>query len=166
MNTTNQKQITVKKGAVIEDNFCEKHTVQEDFEATVITKQDDYYVCHNTMFKSGLEKSLGAIGQSIFVHQSDTISKPDGYNGVDGDYGELDFYIENQPILTEEEQQEQLDIPVVSESVFDKAVKHVQETYCDVHLSTPYMLLGDVAELIKITTGKEVDWNVLAKYSR
>jgi len=54
----------------------------------------------------------------------------------------------------------------VSESIFDKAVKHVQETYCDAHLSTPYMLLGDVAELIKITTGKEIDWNVLAKYSR
>lgn len=65
-----------------------------------------------------------------------------------------------------EVQQEQLDIPVVSESIFDKAVKHVQETYCDSHLSTPYMLLGDVAELIKITTGKEVDWNILAKYSR
>ena len=57
-------------------------------------------------------------------------------------------------------------IPDVSESIFDKAVKHVQETYCDAHLSTPYMLLGDVVELIKITTGKEVDWNVLAKYSR
>ncbi len=65
-----------------------------------------------------------------------------------------------------EAQQEQLDIPVVSESIFDKAVEHVQETYCDAHLSTPYMLLGDVAELIKITTGKEVDWNMLAKYSR
>jgi len=62
--------------------------------------------------------------------------------------------------------EQQCDIHVVSESIFDKAVKHVQETYCDAHLSTPYMLLGDVAELIKITTGKEVDWNVLAKYSR
>lgn len=59
-----------------------------------------------------------------------------------------------------------LGISDVSERIFDKAVKHVQETYCDAHLSTPYMLLGDVAELIKITTGKEVDWNVLAKYSR
>ena len=54
----------------------------------------------------------------------------------------------------------------VSESVFDKAVKHIQETYCDGHLNMPYMLLGDVVELIKITTGKEVDWKVLAKYSR
>ena len=54
----------------------------------------------------------------------------------------------------------------VSEGIFDKAVKHVQETYCDRHLNMPYMLLGDVAELIKITTGKEVDCKVLAKYSR
>ena len=54
----------------------------------------------------------------------------------------------------------------VSESVFDKAVKHVQDTYCDTHLNTPYMLLGDVAELIKITTGKEIDWNELAIHSR
>ena len=54
----------------------------------------------------------------------------------------------------------------VSESIVDKAVKHVQETYCDAHLNMPYMLLGDVAELIKITTGKEVDWKLLAKYSR
>lgn len=65
-----------------------------------------------------------------------------------------------------ETQTPKLGISDVSESIFDKAVKHVQETYCDAHLSTPYMLLGDVAELIKITTGKEVDWNVLAKYSR
>jgi len=54
----------------------------------------------------------------------------------------------------------------VNENIFDKAIKHVQETYCDKHLNMPYMLLGDVAELIKITTGKEVDWKVLAKYSR
>jgi len=55
---------------------------------------------------------------------------------------------------------------VLDESIFDKAVKHVQETYCDAHISTPYMLLGDVADLIKLTTGKEVDWKVLAKHSR
>jgi hypothetical protein len=64
------------------------------------------------------------------------------------------------------EETENSNISDVSESIFDKAVKHVQETYCDVHLSTPYMLLGDVAELIKITTGKEVDLELLAKYSR
>jgi hypothetical protein len=54
----------------------------------------------------------------------------------------------------------------VSESVYEKAVKHVQDSYCDTHLSTPYMLLGDVAELIKITTGREIDWNELAVHSR
>lgn len=53
----------------------------------------------------------------------------------------------------------------VSESVFEKAVKYVQDSYCDKHLSTPYMLLGDVAELIKITTGREIDWNELAIHS-
>lgn len=52
-----------------------------------------------------------------------------------------------------------------NEIIFDKAVKYVQETYCEAHLNTPYMLLGDVAELIKITTGKEVDLEVLTKYS-
>lgn len=65
----------------------------------------------------------------------------------------------------ENDQHEQLDTSIVIESAFDKAVKYVQETYCDAHLNYPYMLLGDVAELIKITTGKEVDCNVLAKYS-
>jgi hypothetical protein len=40
---------------------------------------------------------------------------------------------------------------------FEEAVKHVQNTYCDVHLHTPYMLLGDVAELIRITTGNSVN---------
>ncbi len=59
-----------------------------------------------------------------------------------------------------------LNMPVIDESVFDKAVSYVQESYCDIHLNTPYMLLGDVAELIKITTGKEVDWELLAKYTR
>jgi hypothetical protein len=52
------------------------------------------------------------------------------------------------------------------DDIFDKAVKYVQEYYCDVHLSNPSLLLGNVAELIEITTGKKVDWNVLAKYSK
>lgn len=64
-----------------------------------------------------------------------------------------------------ETQTPELGISDVSDSIFDKAVKRVQETYCDAYLNTPYMLLGDVAELLKITTGKEVDWNVLAKHS-
>jgi len=51
------------------------------------------------------------------------------------------------------------------ENTFEKAVEYVQETYCDSYISTPYLLLGDVAKLIKITTGKDVDWQTLAKYT-
>ena len=61
-------------------------------------------------------------------------------------------------------EKQEIDTPVV-DSIFDKAVKYVQETYCEVHLNIPYMLLGDVAVLIKITTGKDVDLDVLTKYS-
>ena len=46
---------------------------------------------------------------------------------------------------------------------FNDAVEYVQETYCKKN-NTPFMLLGDVATLIEITTSKEVDWNILAKY--
>lgn len=53
-----------------------------------------------------------------------------------------------------------------SKDVFNKAVEYVQENYCDRHLSYPYLLIGNVAELIEITTGKKVDVNVLAKYSK
>lgn len=69
---------------------------------------------------------------------------------------------------TEKETKDNGNLPIfsVNESVFDKAVKHVQDTYCDTHLDIPYMLLGDVAELIKITTGKEIDCNELAVHSR
>lgn len=52
------------------------------------------------------------------------------------------------------------------DNVFNKAVTYVQETYCEMHLNAPYMLLGDVAELIKITTGKEVKCQILAKYTK
>jgi hypothetical protein len=51
-------------------------------------------------------------------------------------------------------------------AVYDTAVQYVQETYCESLLNTPYMLIGDVAELIYITTGKEVDIDVLTKYSK
>ena len=34
-----------------------------------------------------------------------------------------------------------------------KAIAHVKNTQCDVHLKQPYLLLGDVAKLIEITTG-------------
>lgn len=50
-----------------------KHTVKEEFEAEVIVKQSDYYICKNTgKFKSGLEKVLGK-KQSFFVEESDVV---------------------------------------------------------------------------------------------
>ena len=52
------------------------------------------------------------------------------------------------------------------ESCIHVAIKYIKGSYCDAHLNTPYMLMGDVAELIKILTGKEVDWQELAKHSR
>lgn len=47
--------------------------------------------------------------------------------------------------------------------IFDKAVEYVQENY---YGTEPMLLLGNVAELIEITTGKKVDYKVLAKYSK
>jgi hypothetical protein len=47
--------------------------------------------------------------------------------------------------------------------VFDRAVEYVQENY---YGTEPMLLLGNVAELIEITTGKKVDYKVLAKYSK
>lgn len=52
----------------------------------------------------------------------------------------------------------------VSGGVYEDAIKHVQSTYVNDSRGLPSMLLGDVAELIKITTGKEVDWNILEYY--
>lgn len=69
-------------------------------------------------------------------------------------------------VLVDVKGEEKIENNIVADSVFNKAVEHAQETYSTVYLDEPYMLLGDVAELIKITTGKEIDWNVLAKYSK
>ena len=49
----------------------------------------------------------------------------------------------------------------VIDSAYKDAIKQVQSTYVSDSKGLPAMLLGDVAELIKITTGKEVDWNIL-----
>lgn len=62
--------------------------------------------------------------------------------------------------------EELLNLFSVSESNFNDAIKYIEGSYCDTHLNTPYMLLGDVTELIKILTGREVDWQELAKHSR
>jgi len=45
-----------------------------------------------------------------------------------------------------------------------KAINYVRRSYCDRHIGTPYLLIGDVAELIKITTGVDVDISELIKY--
>jgi hypothetical protein len=43
----------------------------------------------------------------------------------------------------------------------DKAIEYVKNTQCDVHLNSPYLLLGNVVELIKILTGIKVDVETL-----
>jgi len=62
--------------------------------------------------------------------------------------------------------EKQCTIHDVSESIFDKAVEYVRKKHFNPRLSAPYMLLDDVAELIKITTGKKVNRKILMKYSR
>lgn len=37
-----------------------------------------------------------------------------------------------------------------------EAIKYVQNSYCDVNLNQPYLLIGNVAELIKILTGRDI----------
>lgn len=51
------------------------------------------------------------------------------------------------------------------ERIFNEAVKYTQESYVSDSKGSPAMLLGDVAELIKMVTGKEVDIDTLAKYT-
>lgn len=53
----------------------------------------------------------------------------------------------------------------LSESKYDEAIKYVQNSYINDSKEKSVMLLGDVAELIKILTGKKVDPNILEKYS-
>lgn len=43
----------------------------------------------------------------------------------------------------------------------DEAIKYIQNSYCDTHIGYPYMLLGDVAQLIKILTDKDINLNYL-----
>lgn len=47
--------------------------------------------------------------------------------------------------------------------LYASAIQYVQKSFCkdDEPLTIPYLLLGDVAEVIKILTGKEVELNVL-----
>lgn len=71
--------------------------------------------------------------------------------------------MENENLKTEQAK-DNIDQPVVSGSAYEDAIKYAQSTYVNDSQGLPAMLLGDVAELIKITTGKEVDWNILEHY--
>jgi hypothetical protein len=51
-------------------------------------------------------------------------------------------------------------------SAFNKAIEYVQKTYCTNHVNIPYLLIGDVAELIKILTGNDVELNILTDFSK
>jgi hypothetical protein len=57
-------------------------------------------------------------------------------------------------------------LPIINENTFNEAINHIQKTYCDSHFGMPYMLLGDVSELLKIITGKEINLNEMLKYHR
>jgi len=73
LKSSNMNTIKVKKGAVVSDNFGGKRTVKEEFEAEVIVKQSDYYICRNAgKFQSGLEEIIGD-KQSFFVEESDVV---------------------------------------------------------------------------------------------
>ena len=54
-------------------------------------------------------------------------------------------------------------LPIVDNNKFNEAVEYVQENYCDTHLGIPYLLLGNVAELIKMLTGQEIHHSILSK---
>lgn len=54
------------------------------------------------------------------------------------------------------------EIQVEKKDEAKKAIEFTKEAYV-VSSNMPSMLLGDVAELIKITTGVEVDWQLFLK---
>jgi hypothetical protein len=51
----------------------------------------------------------------------------------------------------------------VSDSTYEKGVKYIQDTYCKRN-NEQFMLLGNVAELVKILTGRELDLDVPEYY--
>lgn len=52
-----------------------------------------------------------------------------------------------------------------TDDLLTKMIEYVQESYISRMNKQPAMLLGDVAELIKIATGKQIDYYILEKYS-
>lgn len=55
--------------------------------------------------------------------------------------------------------------PVIVASKFDEAVKYVQENYVN-NRHGSFLLLGNVAELIEITTGEFISCTELEKYKK
>jgi hypothetical protein len=54
-----------------------------------------------------------------------------------------------------------LPLQIVS-NCFDEAVEYTKSNYCTGHTANiPFMPLGNVAELIELTTGKKVNWEDL-----
>ena len=49
----------------------------------------------------------------------------------------------------------------IATDLLNKAVEFVKNNQCDVHLNQPYLLIGNVAELITILTGIKVDVETL-----
>lgn len=59
------------------------------------------------------------------------------------------------------------DAPNILINPYEKAIEYIQEAYCfDKNNFMPYLLLGDVAKVIEITTGQEVSVETLDKYKK
>jgi len=54
-------------------------------------------------------------------------------------------------------------IPNVSESVVKQMINHCKISYVDDSKGLPAMLMGDVAEIIKIASKKNISWEELVK---
>lgn len=48
-----------------------------------------------------------------------------------------------------------------AEHIYNKAIQYAQSAYVEDSKNHPALLLGDVAQIIKITTGKDLDWEIL-----
>lgn len=67
-----KKLITIKKGAIIEDNLGERHVLRKDYKTLALYKQEDVYICENNRkFNSGLESAFKELGlhQVFFVEE-------------------------------------------------------------------------------------------------
>lgn len=127
-----------------------------------ITDEDGNNIYDDERYSTRTNDGLVLLGANYIVKIIHLADKPENFSENDP---ESPYWLLAEDIRKKEEI---FKVTVEKEQYnesFHKAVEYVQEHYCDIHLKTPYMLLDDVAELIKITTGKEIDVNVLAKYS-